>query len=156
MNANASSRARVIHRLPGRLRVHLPRWSGQDCRQLEEGFCLVPGVYSVHAEPLTGNVLIRFDSQTLTETDLLAAADAWSPSFGQASGREASAAPDRLSAALGGVVRHILVDALVGMVVSAEPFGLPLGTLRVVQLGLEVFTWGSALRRWEPVALSAE
>lgn len=61
----------VIHTLPGRLRVHMPGWSGQGKRLLERQLRQIQGVNRVHANALTGNILIQFDGQTVDEPSLL-------------------------------------------------------------------------------------
>jgi magnesium-transporting ATPase (P-type) len=52
---------RVVHALPGRLRVHLATWSGRGQRLLEKQLRSLPGVRRVEANPVTGNVLVGFD-----------------------------------------------------------------------------------------------
>ena len=61
----------VIHAIPGRLRVHLPAWSGQGKRQVETHLRLAQGVRSVQANALTGNVLIHYDPAVTNEQALL-------------------------------------------------------------------------------------
>lgn len=63
----------IIHAIPGRMRIHMPGWSEQQQHGIERRLCLIPGVSSVQANPLTGNVLIRFDSAVTTATILFAA-----------------------------------------------------------------------------------
>ena len=52
---------RLVHALPGRMRAHLPAWTGRGQRTIESRLRQVPGVRSVQANPLTSNVLIGFD-----------------------------------------------------------------------------------------------
>lgn len=61
----------IIHAIPGRVRIHLPGWSKEQQR-IESRLLLIPGVSSVQANPLTGNVLIRFDSALTAESILRA------------------------------------------------------------------------------------
>ena len=65
--------ARVIHALPGRIRVHFPGWSGHGQWKVERRVRGLPGVRHVEANGLTGNVLIRFDPAASDEQTLLAA-----------------------------------------------------------------------------------
>jgi uncharacterized membrane protein YbaN (DUF454 family) len=51
----------VVHSSYGRLRVHLPHWSGMGDEQIATAVRRLPGVIDVEANPLTGNVLIRFE-----------------------------------------------------------------------------------------------
>jgi cation-transporting ATPase I len=52
---------RIIHSLPGRIRVHLPEWDGGGESWVERQVRELPGVRSAQASRLTGNVLIHFD-----------------------------------------------------------------------------------------------
>ena len=63
---------RLVHALPGRMRVHLARWPRAGQCAVEARLRQVPGVHSVQANPLTGNVLIHFDPATTDERTLLA------------------------------------------------------------------------------------
>jgi cation-transporting P-type ATPase I len=63
----------IVHAIPGRLRIHIPGWSNEQQPGIESQLLLIPGVSSVQANPLTGNVLIRFDSALTTESILRAA-----------------------------------------------------------------------------------
>ena len=65
--------ARVIHALPGRIRVHFPGWSGHGQWKVERRVRGLPGVRHVEANGLTGNVLICFDPAASDEQTLLAA-----------------------------------------------------------------------------------
>jgi hypothetical protein len=61
-----------VHALPGRMRVRLTGWApGGQCA-VEARLRQVPGVHSVQANPLTGNVLIHFDPTATNEQTLLA------------------------------------------------------------------------------------
>jgi cation-transporting ATPase I len=62
---------RVLHTVPGRMRVHLPGWAEQDKRTIETRFRQVHGIYSVQANALTGNILIHFDSTVTNKQALL-------------------------------------------------------------------------------------
>ncbi|MEO7021688.1 MAG: HMA2 domain-containing protein, partial [Ktedonobacteraceae bacterium] len=52
---------RVLHALPGRVRVHLPGWTGQGKRSIEKQLRQVWGVQRVQTNPLTSNILVQFD-----------------------------------------------------------------------------------------------
>lgn len=62
---------RVLHTLPGRIRVHLPEWSGQGKRTIEATLRQVQGVQSVQTNALTGNILIYFDPLVTDEQRVL-------------------------------------------------------------------------------------
>jgi uncharacterized membrane protein YbaN (DUF454 family) len=70
---------RVVHSSHGRLRVHLPHWSGTDAADLAAGLRRLPGVIGAEANPLTGNVLIRFEPRQTSAAALLAALPAAEP-----------------------------------------------------------------------------
>jgi cation-transporting ATPase I len=59
----------LLHAIPGRLRVHLPEWSGK--RRIEAHLRQVQGVHSVQANPLTGNILIQYDPTVMNEQSIL-------------------------------------------------------------------------------------
>jgi cation-transporting ATPase I len=69
----ASARPQVLHRIAGRLRVHLPGWTGRGGHQLEDRIRRLRGVLRVEANCVTRNVLIRFQPGATDEHILLAA-----------------------------------------------------------------------------------
>jgi calcium-translocating P-type ATPase len=69
----AAEAPRVLHAVPGRLRVHLPEWSGREQRRLETSLHAVDGVRSARANPLTGNVVIEFDPRPGQQERILTA-----------------------------------------------------------------------------------
>ena len=71
MSVAEASEPRVIHSLPGRVRVHLPGWSGQGKRSIEKQLRQVWGVHSVQANPLTGNILVQFDPTITNEQSIV-------------------------------------------------------------------------------------
>ena len=70
-------RPRVLHRLPGRLRIHLPLLERLPSRnggavEFAARLLSVPkGIKEVTPCVLTGNVLIRYDAEHLTDGDVL-------------------------------------------------------------------------------------
>jgi len=64
---------RVVHSLPGRLRVHLPDWSGTEPVALEQLVAALPGVSEVRVSALTRNVLVRFDEDAADEGQIMRA-----------------------------------------------------------------------------------
>jgi cation transport ATPase len=75
MSSDTRDKPRILHAIPGRIRVHLPHWSGQGQRHLEQRVRAVPGVRRAEANPTTGNILICFDSRQTNESALLSALD---------------------------------------------------------------------------------
>ena len=152
MRPDAFEQPRVLSRLPGRLRVHLPGWEGGGRDEIEAGLRGLGGVDSARANPLTGNVLIGFDPRVITEKDLLAALARLVPGRPGARGRNEFGGDGHggrgstvLRAGLRGLLGHALVDTLFYTVTFAEPFGLPLAGLGVLHLGFDVVAWGAAL-----------
>ena len=62
----------LVHALPGRMRVHLAGWPREGPCAVETRLRQVPGVHTVQANPLTGNVLIHFDPTATDKQTLLA------------------------------------------------------------------------------------
>src|SRR5438067_2547768 len=110
-----AQQVQILSRTPGRVRVHLRGWKGDRPEQLTARLGGVPGVLGVEANPLTGNVLIRFDPRATSEEVVLAALD-WSGPEGGPSPRRAEGDRARsrtlLKAGVRGVVGHAFVDAL--------------------------------------------
>ncbi|HZG68913.1 MAG TPA: hypothetical protein VEZ12_19405, partial [Herpetosiphonaceae bacterium] len=73
MSTAAVALPRVIHAVPGRMRVHLPGWLGAGPRDIEVRLRQLHGVRSAQANPVTGNVLIRFDPATTDDRAILGA-----------------------------------------------------------------------------------
>ena len=70
---------RLVHALPGRIRVHLTGWPREGHGAVEARLRQVPGVHSAQANPLTGNVLIHFDPTATDEQTLLAVVQTLKP-----------------------------------------------------------------------------
>ena len=68
---------RVVHNLPGRLRIHysaLERLSSRWHRYsapVAELVNIKQGIQNTNIQPATGNVLITYDADTLGDTDIL-------------------------------------------------------------------------------------
>lgn len=71
MGTVVTEKAQVLHAIPGRIRVHMPGWSGQEMQHLEAQLRHVAGVKRVQANPLTENMLIQFDSHLTSEPAIL-------------------------------------------------------------------------------------
>jgi uncharacterized membrane protein YbaN (DUF454 family) len=63
----------VVHSSFGRLRVHLPHWSCTRAEEVAAAARGLPGVTGAETNPLTGNVLIRFEPRQTGAGDLLEA-----------------------------------------------------------------------------------
>src|SRR5262245_28000139 len=61
----------VVHSSFGRLRVHLPHWSGARVEDLVDALRRLPGVTHVEANPLTGNALLLFEPRQTSAQALL-------------------------------------------------------------------------------------
>ena len=62
---------RVVRSLPGRVRIHLPAWSGDRPDSIETRLGQIPGVEEAQARPATGNVLVTFDPDATDERTIL-------------------------------------------------------------------------------------
>src|SRR5687768_9757689 len=66
-------RARVVHAIPGRLRI---RFEGADSESSSEGLGAVrvaPGVLSIETKPAARSAVVRYDPAETTEAAVLAA-----------------------------------------------------------------------------------
>jgi copper chaperone CopZ len=61
------------HAIPGRLRIKIQQVKGSqvNAEKVERVLRSIDGVNSVKANPLTGNVLVLFDSESLTHADVI-------------------------------------------------------------------------------------
>jgi hypothetical protein len=125
---------RVLHRLPGRFRVHLTGWSGQRPREIEQAIARVPGVHAARADSLTGNVLVHFDPRSITEARLTVELDQVAAEV-----QATPAGPEEPGTPSGNGLRllagHVLSEVLFGAVLAVEPFGLPIAVFWALQLG---------------------
>src|SRR5690242_7175897 len=71
IGADTATKPYVLHAIPGRVRVHVPGWSGQGRRDIETRLRQIQGVLRVQANPLTGNMLISFNSTVIDEQTIL-------------------------------------------------------------------------------------
>ncbi|CAA9418582.1 MAG: hypothetical protein AVDCRST_MAG03-2379 [uncultured Rubrobacteraceae bacterium] len=79
MSAAVVEGVSLVHATPGRVRVRLPGWSGRGQRGLEARLRRIRGVLGAQANPLTGNVLIRFDPAATDEGAILASVEELEP-----------------------------------------------------------------------------
>jgi len=71
VNGNGIPGPVVLHRIRGRIRVHLPFWEGGGGRALEARIRQISGVRRVEANSITRNVLVHFDPRATAEATLL-------------------------------------------------------------------------------------
>jgi hypothetical protein len=62
---------RLVHALPGRVRIHVSALGPADASPLEQRLLHIPGVRAVRVYPRTKNLLIHFDPRLLTAQVLL-------------------------------------------------------------------------------------
>jgi hypothetical protein len=55
--------AEILHHIPGRIRVCIPRIKGHPhlCRNIKDVAASVEGIHSVETNPVTGSVLVHYD-----------------------------------------------------------------------------------------------
>jgi hypothetical protein len=144
MPEREAEQPRVLSLTPGRVRVSLPGWTGDRPEQVEARLRRLPGVEAVQANPLTCNVLIRFDPNRTGHEPLLSALRP-EPDPPARQGRGLSASP-WLRVGVRGVLGHAVVDSLwFGAGFLGRSLGLPLGALGPLHLLLDVLVWGAAL-----------
>src|SRR5256885_14868054 len=73
MSVAVAEEPRVLHEVLGRVRLHVPAWSGAPAPALDSRLRRIQGVRSAQANPLTGNVLVRFDPAVTTVETILEA-----------------------------------------------------------------------------------
>jgi hypothetical protein len=139
------------------VRVHLPGWTGDGQDRIETRLREFPGVEAAQANPLTGNVLIRFNPRTTGPQPLLAALQqqpevvapeepARSESDGAAGQARGLSASPWFRVGMRGLLGHAVVDSLwFGAGFLGRSLGLPLAGLRPLHLVLDVMVWGAAL-----------
>lgn len=75
MTTAQAEKPRVLHAIEGRVRVHVPAWSGRGQLRLEALLRQVPGVTRVEANPLSRNVLVQFHPHSAGDRAVLRALD---------------------------------------------------------------------------------
>jgi uncharacterized membrane protein YbaN (DUF454 family) len=82
LDAGAFAEPTLVHSSFGRMRVHLPHWSGAHSEAIRAELGQLPAVTAAEANSVTGNVLIFFDPEQASGTGLLQAiANLPEPSF---------------------------------------------------------------------------
>jgi hypothetical protein len=148
----------VLSLIPGRVRLHFPNWSTGGVDQIEDRLGRVPGVQSVEANRLTGNVLIHFDPRISDankllmdlqkEWDQLRPAVPSLPVPGEGRGQRAEGAPTSrwIRVGVGGLLGHAVVDSLwFGAGFLGSAVGLPLAGLGPLHVLMDIAVWGMAL-----------
>jgi hypothetical protein len=158
MRSRKVEQPRVLSLTPGRVRVHLPGRTGNGRGQVEGRLRQVRGVEAVEVNPLTGNVLIRFDPRSTGLPSLLAVLQPRPESGPPEAAVIAGGVPPRadhgpgLSASpllrfgVRGFLGHAAVDAFwFGAGYLGRRLGLPLSGLGPLHVLLDVVVWGTAL-----------
>src|SRR5437763_215648 len=84
MSLAVAEEPRIVHALPGRMRVHLPGWEGRGQRGLETSLRRMRGISDVRSSPLTRNVLVRFDPDVTDDETILTAVQTLEPQVDEA------------------------------------------------------------------------
>jgi hypothetical protein len=142
------------------MRLHLPAWTRSDGERIANRLWRVNGIESIDANPLTGNVLIRFARNTTVEQRLLAALDE-TGADGVGAPREKSSTRDGtrqmeggqegststlLRVSVHGLIGHAAVDSLwFAAGYLGKSIGLPLAALGPLHVLMEIVVWGMAL-----------
>ena len=66
-------RAVYFHGIEGRMRIHIAEVKGSQAkaREIKDALCRYDGINNVSANPVTGNVLITYDSNRISQWDIL-------------------------------------------------------------------------------------
>jgi hypothetical protein len=125
------------------VRIHLPGWDG-NLNRVEARLLQVSGVEAAEANPLTGNVLIRFDPRVIDLPHLLAALPRRSEPEPPPAGRDTGS--PWLRVGVRGLIGHAVVDTLwFGAGFLGHRLGLPLAGLGPLHVLLDVLVWGTAV-----------
>jgi copper chaperone CopZ len=146
----------VLSRIPGRIRLHLPRFAAEAAEWIRKRLRQINGVASVQVNPLTENILVYFDPQAIDEDTLLARIDEiqgempidnWPVSVGQSNTHQATEtgySPVRVM--VRGLLGHAVVDSLwFGAGFLGSAMGLPLAGLGPLHVLMDVAVWSLAL-----------
>jgi hypothetical protein len=148
MGGACGQQFRVLSQTPGRVRIHVSVWSNEPVESIEGRLLRVFGVEVVKANPLTSNVLVRFDPMLVGTEEIVAALRQQpGPGFERAKtepGREVSV-PPLLRAGARGLLGHAAVDALwFGAGFLGKRLGLPLSALGPLHVLLDLVVWSAA------------
>ncbi len=148
MRGQDEKRPEILSQIPGRLRIHLPGWDGSNPERIENQVQEVAGIQSVQANPLTGNVLIRFNPRLASEGAVLEVLQDQSRNESEpaAPGRTVSA-ESLLRAGARGLLGHAFVDAAwFGVGALGRSAGVPLAVwLGPLHVLMDVVVWSAAL-----------
>lgn len=142
---------RILSRIPGRIRLHVPGWAEGDAVRIENRLRRVEGIQRVQANPLTGNVLVYYDHRSTDESmfldklneerSLLIAKDD-GPSL---SPRDAK--HSLLKIGVRGLLGHAIVDSLwFGAGFLGKAAGLPLAGLGPLHILMDIGAWTLAFQ----------
>ena len=83
----------LLHHLSGRLRAHLPQWTGNEPRRVAERLRALDGVTRVETNGLTRNALLLYDPAKTSESTLLAHLDGLQREFSGYHAHESDSPP---------------------------------------------------------------
>lgn len=86
-----------FHAVDGRMRIHIAEVKGSQAKagEIAERLCCVHGIVNVNANPVTGNVLINYDSRLIAQQEVLERLQA----MGCLAGRQSVSPPSGAKAA---------------------------------------------------------
>lgn len=142
---------RVLSLTPGRMRLHLSGCNEDDAQRIESQLRRMDGVQSVQANPLTRNILVRFDHRSTEKNTLL---EKLGEELRLYSAGEESAAfspraprPSLLKVGVRGLLGHAIVDSLwFGAGFLGKTVGLPLMMLGPLHVLLDIGVWALAFQ----------
>ena len=119
-----------VHDIPGRLRVKTPSIKGNhmSAREIEGLVNALPGIVSVTTNPVTGSVVVNYDSTSINSKEILnmfRKEGYWNPSETVGGG---TAMQDTLSQ----TTSRFIGKALLGLLIEKAFEGSPLALLSVI------------------------
>lgn len=143
---------RILSQVPGRLRLHIPSCAHVSVKQIETWLSRIQGVRGARANPLTGNILVHFDPDVITDQDLLkevhrGEAVRGTPSSPQAIEKSHGSSPSLLRVGVRGLLGHAVVDSVwFATGYLGHSLGLPLAGLGPLHVLVDIAVWTLALR----------
>jgi len=115
--------AACFHNLEGRLRIKLPdiKGSTQGAREVARRMRSIPGVERATANPLTGSLLVLYDSARTHAPELFDALRAWGYLHGAVLWSSPHADGDRLAAAMVRTTTQLALQGLFGALIQSSP-----------------------------------
>lgn len=142
---------RILSLIPGRMRLHLPGWTEGDAQRIEDHLRRVDGVQRVQANPLTRNILVRFDPRSTEKSMLLEKLGGELTLYATGEDRAIFSPrvphPSLVKVGVRGLLGHAIVDSLwLGAGFLGKAVGLPLAMLGPLHILMDIGVWTLAFQ----------